>query len=129
VISHVLLDTGPLVAGINRRDRFHEWAKMRFGEIAPPLWTCEPILSESCHLLRACPGGSAAVLELVSRGIVKVAFRLEDHILPIAKLMAKYASISMSLADACLVRMSELDSHATIMTMDADFKIYRRPLS
>jgi predicted nucleic acid-binding protein len=126
VIPHVLLDTGPLVASINRRDRFHEWTRRRFGEVAPPLLTCEPVLAESCFLLQAYPGGSAAVLELVHRGIVKVALRVEDHIPSIAKLMSKYASISMSLADACLVRMSELDSEAAIMTIDTHFLIYRR---
>ncbi len=124
--SHVLLDTGPLVASINRNDRFHQWACARFGEIAPPLLTCEPVLAESCFLLRAYPRGGAAVLELLHRGIVKVAFRVEDHVQSIAKLMSKYADMSMSLADACLVRMSELDSQAAIMTLDTDFRIYRR---
>jgi hypothetical protein len=32
----------------------------------------------------------------------------------------------MSLADACLVRMSELDPAARVLTMDSDFKVYRR---
>lgn len=124
--SHVLLDTGPLVASINRNDRFHQWTCMRFGEIEPPLLTCEPVLAESCFLLRSYPRGAAAVLELVQRGILKVAFRIEDHVQTVAKLMSKYADISMSLADACLVRMSELDSQAAIMTIDANFRIYRR---
>jgi predicted nucleic acid-binding protein len=122
----VLLDTGPLVASINRRDRYHKWTCLRFGEVAPPLLTCEPVLAESCFLLQAYPGGTAAVLELVHRGIVKVAFRVEDHIPSIAKMMSRYANMSMSLADACLVRMSELDSRATIMTIDSDFLICRR---
>jgi uncharacterized protein len=123
---HVLLDTGPLVASINRSDRFHDWTRAQWGEIAPPLLTCEPVIAESCFLLQAYPGGSAAVLELLARGIVKVAFRVEDHVQSVAKLMAKYASVSMSLADACLVRMSELDSQASIMTIGTDFRIYRR---
>jgi uncharacterized protein len=99
---------------------------MRFGEIAPPLLTCEAVLAESCFLLQAYPGGPAAVLELVNRGIVKVGFQAGEHIQSVAKLMSKYASVPMSFADACLVRMSELDSQATIMTVDADFSIYRR---
>jgi predicted nucleic acid-binding protein len=124
--SRVLLDTGPLVAGINRRDRFHDWTRAQLGEITPPLLTCEPVLAESCFLLHAYSGGSAAVLELVDRGIIKIAFRVEDHVQAIAKLMAKYASVSMSLADACLVRMSELDPQTSIMTIDTGFRIYRR---
>ena len=126
MIRHVLLDTGPLVASINRRDRFHAWTCSALAQIAPPLLTCEPVLAESCFLLQKFPGASAAILELVHRGIVKVNFHVDEHILPLSKLMSKYANVSMSLADACLVRMSEMDSQSTILTLDADFKVYRR---
>ena len=122
----VLLDTGPLVASLNRKDRFHEWARMQCAEIAPPLFTCEPVLAESCFLLRDCSGGNKAVLELVHRGVLEVAFRLGDHVASIARLMAKYSSVPMSLADACLVRMSEMDAQAVVMTLDTDFLVYRR---
>ncbi len=122
----VLLDTGPLVASINRRDRFHDWARAWLEQITPPLLTCEPVLAEACFLLRSFPGGSAAVLELVGRGAVHVAFQLELHISSVAKLMSKYADVPMSLADACLVRMSEITSDARVMTLDSDFHIYRR---
>jgi predicted nucleic acid-binding protein len=40
--------------------------------------------------------------------------------------MERYSSIPMSLADACLVRMSELEPRATVISLDSDFKIYRR---
>jgi len=126
VTSHVLLDTGPLVAVINRGDRFHEWARTRFGQIAPPLLTCEAVLAEACYLLRAHPGGSEAVLEFVQRGLVKTAFRLEEQAGPVRKLISKYATVPMSLADACLVRLSEVESQGVILTLDSDFHIYRR---
>lgn len=126
MISHVLLDTGPLVAFINRKDRFHEWACTRFGEIVPPLLTCEAVLAEACFLLQEYPGGSSAVLELVQRGIVKVAVPLQEHIASISRLISKYANVPMSLADACLVRMSELDSQRKVLSLDSDFHIYRR---
>jgi hypothetical protein len=32
----------------------------------------------------------------------------------------------MSLADACLVRLSELRADSEVMTLDGDFTIYRR---
>lgn len=122
----VLLDTGPLVASINRKDLFHAWTLEVLGKIAPPLMTCEPVLAESCFLLKGYPGGSAAVLELVRRGVVTVDFRVEDHCAPLSKLMAKYSDVPMSLADACLVRMAELHSESKILTLDGDFRVYRR---
>ena len=126
MMRHVLLDTGPLVASINRRDRFHEWTLNALAQITPPLLTCGPVLAESCFLLQKFPGASAAILEMVHRGIIRVKFRLDEHLLPLSKLMAKYANVSMSLADACLVRMSEVDSQSTILTLDSDFRVYRR---
>ena len=122
----VLLDTGPLVASINRRDRFHEWARDQLAQIEPPLVTCEAVLAESCFLLQQTAGGGGAILELVRRRVVEVAFHVEDHTESLARLMEKYADMPMSLADACLVRMSELHSQCLVMTLDDDFRVYRR---
>ncbi len=126
MIARVLLDTRPLVAAINRRDRFHDWALAWLGEIKPPMQTCEAVLAEACFLLQEYPGGSAAVLELVHREIVTVVFDLQEHVISVSKLRSKYANVSMSLADACLVRMSELESQCKVLTLDDDFRIYRR---
>jgi predicted nucleic acid-binding protein len=122
----ILMDTGPLVASINRRDRYHSWVRNRLGELAPPLFTCEAVLAEACFLLQAIPGGSGAVLELMERGVLQVEFEVSLHIKSLAALMAKYSNVPMSLADACLVRMSELHEDSLVMTFDGDFFIYRR---
>jgi predicted nucleic acid-binding protein len=122
----VLLDTGPLVAALDRRDTHHEWAKLQWRQAAPPLLTCESVLSEACFLLRPVPGGSDEVMDLLHRGAVEVAFHLEDHLEPLAHLVRKYASVPMSLADACLVRMAELSPESMILTLDHDFRLYRK---
>ena len=122
----VLLDTGPLVASINRRDRFHEWAKSQWAEIEPPLLTCEAVLAESCFLLQHLSGGSRTVAELVNRKIVEIPFRVEPHAKSLARLLDKYSNVPMSLADACLVRMSELYENIAVLTLDSDFQLYRR---
>ena len=124
--KHVLMDTGPLVASLNRRDRYHRWAKARLGELDPPISTCEPVLAEACFLLRDTPGGAAAVLALVERGVLQVDFQVTPHARSLATLMTKYADVPMSLADACLVRMTELDGGRSVMTLDGDFLRYRR---
>ena len=122
----VILDTGPLVAFLNGRDRYHRWSILQWGQIAPPLLTCEAVLSESCFLLRAVEGGQVAVLELLKRGILNVALRIDDSTKQITRLLRKYSDVPMSLADACLVRISELYSESPILTLDNDFKIYRK---
>lgn len=121
-----MLDTGPLVASINRRDCFHEWTKLQLAEIEPPLLTCEAVLAEACHLLRHLPGQGRAVAELVDRKIIEIPFRIDAHAKSMANLLAKYADVPMSLADACLVRMSEINENSILLTFDHDFKVYRR---
>lgn len=124
--QRILLDTGPLVALLDRRDAYHSWAKSQWASLKPPLLTCEAVLSEACFLLRAHPPGCQAAVELLRRGVVAVAFRLEDHLEPVAKLLGKYAATPMSLADACLVRMSECCGDSAVLTLDGHFRLYRR---
>jgi hypothetical protein len=66
--SLVILDTGPLVALINRADNFHAWAKAQFGTIHPSVITCEAVIAESWFLLRHLPAGQQALLRLVHQG-------------------------------------------------------------
>ncbi len=121
----ILVDTGPLVAFINGRDRFHAWTVAQWNQIAPPMLTCEAVVSEACFLLRA-DSHSDQVMQLMQRKILIIAFHLEDHIDPVKRLLLKYRSVPMSLADACLVRMSELHSNSFVFTLDSDFNLYRK---
>jgi predicted nucleic acid-binding protein len=125
VRRRVLLDTGPLVAFLNARDHFHEWAKVRLAEVQPPAITCEAVIAEACHLLRGTNGGSEAVLGLLDRGLIAVPFRLEDEVEPLRRLLARYRDLPISLADACLVRLAELERSPLVLTLDSDFSIYR----
>jgi predicted nucleic acid-binding protein len=124
--GEILLDTGPLVALLNGRERHHGWVKARLGELRPPLLTCEAVLAEAAYLLRRLDPSAAALMALLDRGAVRLAFQLAANQEPVARLMARYADLPMSLADACLVRMSELHPRATVLTFDADFRVYRR---
>ena len=122
----VILDPGPLVAYLNSRDKYHEWALLQWAAIEPPLLTCEPVLSEACFLLGGIEGGQTAIMELVRRRIVHIPFRLIDHVNEISMLLDKYSDLPMSLADGCLVRMAELYPEGTILTLDEDFVAYRK---
>ncbi|MBI2204659.1 MAG: PIN domain-containing protein [Candidatus Rokubacteria bacterium] len=125
MIRTVLLDTGPLVALLNRRDRYHRWSTEQWADIALPVLSCEPVLTEACFLLRELAGGPSAILELVGRGAVKIAYGVEAEVDALGKLMTRYADVPMSLADACLVRMVERHPGAMVLTLDRDFRVYR----
>jgi predicted nucleic acid-binding protein len=122
----VLVDTGPLVAFLNKRDRFHDWTAAQWNQIAAPMLTCEAVVSETCFLLSGIKSGSNRVMQLIQRKILRISFHLEEHIDPVNKLLIKYQSVPMSLADACLVRMSELHSNSSVFTLDSDFNLYRK---
>ena len=125
VVVPVIVDTGPLVAMLVVRDQHHRWAKEVLETIEPPLLTCEAVISEACFLVSRLAGGRDAVLSLLAKGIVKTAFSLAPEIERVRRLMQRYASVPMSLADACLVRMLETHSARSILTLDGDFQIYR----
>lgn len=81
-MKRIIVDTGPLVALLNARESYHAWARATLDEIEPPLWTCEAVMTETCFLLRQIKGGADAVFELVSRGVLKVDFRLSAEMEP-----------------------------------------------
>ena len=123
----VLVDTGPLVALLDHQDGRHAWAIESLGALRAPLLTCEAVLSETAHLVRHVRGGGgAAVMGLLRQELVVVAFRLQDEADAVFRLMRRYADVPMSIADACLVRMSEVSADSVLATLDSDFRIYRR---
>lgn len=125
-MTTLLVDTGPLVALLNRRDHYHAWAHDFFETVAPPLFTCEPVLTEACFLLKRFRSGQDAVLELLARRILTSEFRVVPELGSLRSLMRKFVDVPMSLADACLVRMTELDAGSVVVTLDSDFHVYRR---
>lgn len=124
--NFIILDTGPLVAYINQKDKYHEWAKKRFQEIAPPVLTCQAVISEACFLMRHINCGREVILEMIERNVIQTEFNLNIEAKALKQLISKYQDVPMSLADACLVRMSELYKDAKILTLDNDFNIYKR---
>lgn len=119
-----IADTGLIVAFLFRNDPFHAWALTAFRENAP-FYTCDAVLAETASF---CPD-PVALLQLVSRGevILDPDFILADEVAPVAALASKYRDRPMDLADACLVRMTELTQRCRVWTVDrSDFSTYRR---
>jgi predicted nucleic acid-binding protein len=122
----MIVDAGPLVAFVNARDAFHAWTVEQFKRYRGPMLTCEAAISESLYVLRNVPGGPDKIVGLLRTGGVRCAFGLDAEVTAVCKLLTKYADVPMSLADACLVRMSELLPKHDVVTLDDDFHVYRR---
>lgn len=121
---NVLVDAGFLVALLSRRDTHHQWAVTQAINYALPWRTCEAVLSEAFHLLGA--RGAPALGTMLRRRALMAPFDLDNDVESVLKLLQKYGNVPMSLADACLVRMSETLADPIILTTDSDFRIYRR---
>ena len=121
-----IVDTGPLVAFLDRAEQHHRWVVERIGELDAPLLVCEPVLAEAMYLLSRYAKAQEALLELVQHGALRVAFRIDENVGVLRKLLQKYRDIPMSLADACIVRMAEMHDRHSVLTLDSDFLIYRR---
>ncbi|MEO7659588.1 MAG: PIN domain-containing protein [Pyrinomonadaceae bacterium] len=122
----IMLDTGCLVAVLYRRDEFHKWAVTKISKMAAPLLTCEAVIAEACFLTQRMLGSSKPVYDFVESGALKIDFNLSDEFEAVKNLAERYQNVPMSLADACLVRMSEIHENSTVFTTDSDFLIYRQ---
>lgn len=122
----IIADTGPLVAYFDRSDRHHVWAKEVMGTITEPLLTCDAVLAETSFLLQRGDIVADLPLQMVERGALISRFDTVQEARSLRILMDRYRNVPMSLADACLVRLSELHPPAKVWTTDSDFTIYRR---
>lgn len=125
ITEQVILDTGVLVALLNRRDTYHSWAVEQWKQVHSPAYTCDAVISEACFLLKK---GYLinAVFEMLTVGALELSFDLQAEVESVRHLMQRYESVPISVADACLVRMSELIKDSVVLTLDSDFQIYRR---
>lgn len=121
-----IIDTGPVVSFLNKNDPYHEWTKMQLAQIKAPLLSCESVLSEACFLIGRTGSDASVVLEFLSRGMISIGLSFNKEYESIKRLLKKYADIPMSLADGCMVRLSEIHWASKIITFDSDFKVYRR---
>ena len=125
-MTSVLADTGPLVAFFDRSSAHHAWVVEQFKSITVPLQTCEPVVSEVLFLLKRGRIDPDPLFEMLARSALQLPFRLDEEASSVRKIMAKYRTLPVSLADACLVRMSEATPNSVLFTLDQDFLIYRR---
>ena len=117
-----IADTGLIVGLLAADDPCHAWAAAAFRKHGP-FYTCDAVLTEACSFF----DDPRPVLTLVARGDLIVDFSLAEEVPQVLALCSKYADQPMDLADACVVRMTELNVRCKVWTVDrGDFVVYRR---
>ena len=121
-----IVDTGYLVSLLDRCEKHHTWAKRQLEIHGLPWVTCEAVIAEAWFILRRLPVAQDQLLEWLDGKLLLIPFNLSQEIAAIRSLRGKFRDVPMSLADACLVRWSELLPHSSVLTLDSDFHVYRR---
>lgn len=121
----VLLDTGVIVALLDRSEKRHKACAAAVQEVEAPLITCEAVIAESCYLLRNLAGASEAVVANVVAGIFQIPFQLSQEAAAVQQVLRKYRDRRIDLADSCLIHLADEFGTGDILTLDGDFSIYR----
>lgn len=121
-----LIDTGALLALLDRDDQWHGRCVEAFAGLRLPLATTSAVLAELFHLLGSNPRDVANAWRFIRSGAITVAPITDSDAPHLEQLMARYADRPMDLADATLVRLAERESLALVFTIDHDdFETYR----
>ena len=124
----VLVDSGPVVALLDRRDLHHQWVLRELANLHEAFVTCEAVLSEVFFLVSRIRHGNSTLIALLRDGLISTAagFSYDQESAEVLRHLERYSNVPMSFADACLVRMCEIDNDAIVFTTDRDFLTYRR---
>ncbi|MDR9415854.1 MAG: hypothetical protein RI564_06190 [Gracilimonas sp.] len=121
----VLVDTGPIVALIDRRDSKHAWASAMMDTFDAPMVSCTAVITEAIFLLKHANNGVETLFSLIDEEIILVENPYPKYKTNIHNFILKYQNISSSLADLSLITMLENKKAAKIFTIDSDFLVYR----
>lgn len=121
-----IVDTGPLVAMLDRSDQHHAWAVGVFSELRGGLVTCEAVIAETLFLCARNRVDARAIHLLLENQSLRVLPCLAEAPVKVLQLLRRYASVPMSLADAGLVYLHDTLAPSVVITCDSDFRIYRR---
>jgi uncharacterized protein len=124
-VKQVLLDTGVIVALLDRSERYHARCVDVLENLEQPLVTCEAVIAESCYLLREISGAPETVLANIEQGIFQIPLQLNRAAAPIRAILRKYRDVPADFADACLIQLADELDTGEILTLDGDFARYR----
>ena len=123
--ADALIDTGGILALLDKNDRWHRACTDAFPQMRLPLVTSEAVLTELFHLVGDSPREVRAAWKFVRSGTITVS-SITDADFPSLDALQRYADRSMDFADATLVHIAERNSLSSIFTIDHDdFETYR----
>jgi uncharacterized protein len=121
-----LIDTGAILAMLDRNDRWHAACVESFQALRLPLLTSEAVLTELFHLIGEGVREVEAAWRFVRSGAVTIGTITNSDLTVLHPLMSKYRDRPMDFADATLVRLAQRESLSLILTVDHDdFETYR----
>ncbi len=124
--ASALIDTGVILALLDRDDEWHSACRQAFNATPLPLLTSEAVLSEAFHLTSRDLGDIRGLWTLLSAGSVRLAAIPHEELPEVHALMTKYRDRPMDFADATLVHLAARESLSLILTIDHDdFETYR----
>jgi len=124
--ANALVDTGAILALLDRTDRWHEPCAAALEQLHLPLVTTEAVLTELFHLVGDSSSEVRAAWKFVRSGVLTLSSIGDDDLPSLNALMDKYRDRPMDLADATLVHIAERHSVSLILTIDHnDFETYR----
>jgi predicted nucleic acid-binding protein len=126
VLARGLIDTGAIIALLDRNDPWHRSCVETFGRLQLPLMTSAAVLAEVFHLVGDSRHAREVAWAFVTSGAVTVAAVTDDDLAAIRTLKARYHDRPMDFADATLVHLAARESLRDILTIDHDdFETYR----
>ena len=126
MIANALIDTGAVLALLDRTDRWHRICVEAFQQLRLPLLTSEAVLAELFHLVVDSRREMEAAWRFVRSGAILLSPIADAELPNIQTLMARYWDRPMDFADATLVHLARREALSTIFTVDhADFETYR----
>jgi hypothetical protein len=124
--GHALIDTGAILALLDRTDRWHRICSDAFLQLRLPLVTSEAVLTELFHMLGDTRREMEAAWKFLRSGALVLAAIEDSELQQVRALMSRHWDRPMDFADATLVHLAKRESLSTIFTVDyADFETYR----
>ncbi|MBS0657589.1 MAG: PIN domain-containing protein [Verrucomicrobia bacterium] len=125
-MATVIVDAGPLLALFDRSCKDHAWVVGQMKLLSQPLTTTVPVLTEVLFLFQREDIDPDLLFGLFEREVLRCELDFESEWQSLRQLVQRYRSVPASLADASLIRLSELLDDSLVFTLDRDFLIYRR---
>jgi predicted nucleic acid-binding protein len=124
--ANALIDTGAMLALLDKTDRWHQPCVDALQQLRLPLITSEAVLTELFHLVGGNRRETEAAWKFVRSGAVTLMAIVNEELPDVHALMSRYWDRPMDFADATLVHLAKRESLATVFTVNfADFETYR----